>query len=784
MTRLRSLGLRVILLVVYLWLSKNTAIANDDVVQLLDDDTFIDIYGGVTPHTIDYTLFGFNTSSDNNLYEEITKYLYKPISTKRRGVEWWQWSHLKNSEEELSSQRRRDRTVGLSSSTTEYNLSGYLSWSDALARGWAFTTFIDGCTGRDTNIEGVFRNELSARITLSKIFSVNHTFSLTAKLPYEMRGLRGSATQECFDLVNNNLYNPLWGYYHGEVRNSRVIRNLTPSLYGRYSRPVGGASSAMVAVEVDYGTRRLSNLEWYNSSNPSPNYYSKLPSYLFGSNSYEKTLSEWQQNSSDYTQIAWDRLETLNLASVSGESYYVVEDQVERVVDIELKTLFTTPLTTKLSVDYGICMNLSNHRNYKQMRDLLGGDYLLDLDQYADEYTHAGNQLQNNLRNPNRKITEGDRFGYDYSHLRRSISATTALKYHTSKLLLEIKTSLSEEYIKRVGHYEKERFPGSASYGDSPQIELSNYDISMSARYTISPRHHLNIQVNTLSTTPLSKYLFIADQNNNTLIDNPTTNKINSATLHYSYRTPTLSFTLEGYMVSTRDITQVWQGYDDLSSTYCDIVISDIATRSIGLEFGGEVHVNRNVTLSTTLSCGGYIYSSAPLVTLYSDDDMSLIAKSQASTLKGYIVGNTPQITTSLGVKYQCARNLTLYGDIAHYARRYISPSIVRRTDRILNCATSTEAMAEMLYQEQLPNLLNANLSVVKGFFLDDGRQLFIVFKINNILGNRDIINYAREGNRILSSTTSGVTYSYSPQESTYRYSSGRTFKVSFKYRF
>ncbi len=707
----------------------------------LDHDTYVDLESAAIIE-VDNSFFRPFVGANSDLYGDVNRYLYSPVSTKRRGVEWWHRQRTQGGDYSVVKdleQPTRGRTLKLFSSTSNYRVGASVGWSEALRGGWGVVGSIYGCTGRDMSVEGVFRQELTSSVTLSKDFAYNHYLSISASVPYQMRGLRSSATQEAYDLTHNNLYNPAWGFYHGEVRNSRVVRNLLPTLSTRYQRTITSTTTASIELDATYGTRRLSRLGWYDANNPSPNYYSKLPSNYLGSVVYGDVMDVWQQNNTDYTQIAWDKLELINSASIDGSSHYVVEDQVERVADIDVRLLFEMALDAGFTISYGGNLNLYNHRNYKQMRDLLGGDYLLDIDQYAGDYVQVGNELQNNLRDPNRKIVEGDRFGYDYSHHRTLIQALVRAKYHTSLLDAQLSVAIGDESIYRDGHYEKERFPDEGSYGKSQTITLPNYNISASMGYAVAPQHYISVRANLNSQPPLSRYMFIADQNSNRIVDSPVSEKITSAALNYRYITPYVSLLVEGYIVSAQDITQVWQGYDDLSSTYCDIVISDIATRSIGVEISGELNLLRNLKLTSSLALGGYTYNSKPLVTLYDDVDMSLVSQSRASTLKGYVVGNAPQIVATASATYFAKRGFIVDADLSYYAKRFVAPSVTRRTNRVLTSATSVDLLKSMLVQESLPNIFNASVSLIKSLRLRSNERLSIVVKVDNILGRRDI---------------------------------------------
>ncbi|MFI3282339.1 MAG: hypothetical protein SNG10_02275 [Rikenellaceae bacterium] len=753
---------------------------------ILDHDTYIDIEESESPQ-VDNSLFRLYDLNGADLYEEINRYLYSPISILRRGVDWWNLRRITSiqpSANKTFDHPTLNHSIRAFCSTRDYAIGGSAQWGAIFNNGWSLTSSLWGRTGRDANVEGVFQQYITPSLQLSREFDAHHYFTLNVETPYQMRGLRSSATQECYDLTHDNLYNPLWGYYHGDVRNSRVVRNFVPSLYGRYQRPLSDVTTSAIEISCEYGTRRVSRLGWYNSSNPTPNYYSKLPSYYVGTSAYDEVNDSWQQNDTQYTQIAWDRLEQINLMSSDGESHYVVEDRVERVADIEAKVLFSTQITERLSVEYGALLNLSSRRKYKQMRDLLGGEYLLDIDQYAGDFVQTGNELQNNLRSPNRKITQGDRFGYDFSYLHSEMGALVSVDYCAPRIDMKIAANITELSLHRDGHYEKERFPGSGSYGDSQKIELSEYNFSAFVEYAIAAKHYVSGRFCVDASSPLSRYMFIAEESSNRIVDSPTTEKIASVELSYRYSTPMVSLLLHGYLISSYDMSQVWQGYDDISSTYSNIVISDIATQSLGVEVSAKINILRNLSLTATLACGGYTYTSAPLVKLYDETDMSPISESRASSLGGYIVGNTPQLSATAGCTLFARRGFILSPELAFYAMRYISPSIIRRTDRVLATATSGDILHEMVAQERVPDLFNINFSISKSFKIRNKHSIYATLQIDNLLGQRDIISYAREGNRVLSNSASGVSYSYSPQSSTYQYAVGRTLYLSLRYSF
>ncbi len=752
---------------------------------ILEHDSYVDLEG-VEPFKIDTSLFRLFGDEFSNLYDDINRYNTTPISTQRYGLSREVYNHLLG--DETSAKQSfitplEGGSISLFSSTSNYRGGLCSNFYKSLGGGWELATSLYFRSGRDPNVEGVFQHTLSPKATLSLDLGDNHYLIFSLCTPYQMRGLKSSATSECYELTNNKLYNPSWGLYHGEVRNSRVLRNLYPSLDIRYQRAISNSTTAALELHGQYSLRKISRLGWYDGYNPSPNYYSKLPSYYEGTSSYSTMLEVWEQNNLDYTQIAWDNLEEINRSSTNGESHYVVENSVERGCDIDINLLFNTTFFHKLDLEYGLVHKITNHREYKELSDLLGGDYLLDIDQYAGDFIQVGNELQNNLREPNRVIKEGDRFGYDFSLCGSSTCGVVDIKYNSARFDYSLYTSFGEESFYRHGYYEKERFSGSGSYGDSPTITLPIYRFEPSIGYALAKKHYLKISALIDSQAPDYSDLFVVDDYSNKIIDSPKSQRLNSTTISYSFSTPSIKLLARGYIISQKDMCEVWSGYDDLSSTYCNIVISNLDSRSLGLETSVEYSALRNLTLNSTFSVGSYRYTSSPEVKLYDDTDLSVVSSSLSSSLKGYIVGNSPQLIASFGGRYYL-RGVSLSATLYYYAQRYISPSIIRRTDRIINSATSSEMLSSLLDQERLPDIFSLNISFSKRFTINGDKRLLLVAQLQNLLCEKEVIYSAREANRILKNSVDGLTYNYSPQSSTYNYSVGREFNISLKYNF
>jgi hypothetical protein len=181
-------------------------------------------------------------------------------------------------------------------------------------------------------------------------------------------------------------------------------------------------------VFYNFGKSSLSALNWNDAPNPRPDYYRYLPSYYYmlGDTAQGDILkNNWINNQASAQQIDWDRLIAMNQAnlfSANGggintnetRARYVLENRIENLSNLGFNTVYNKRIK-ELFISVGLNANMYKNRKYKEMNDLLGATFWLDVDQFAENLGVDPLFQQNDIDNPNRKIYVGDRFGYDYS---------------------------------------------------------------------------------------------------------------------------------------------------------------------------------------------------------------------------------------------------------------------------------------------------------------------------------------------------------------------------------
>ncbi len=735
---------------------------------------------------IDTTLFRLPTSIGVDRYALATRYYRVQSSTQRRGVYYATFNKLfsptQDSQQTLFEPENSNR-VSLYSTDRNYRIGAAASYARSSGSGWSLRSGVNFQTGRDCFVEGLFRNRLVGDLTLNHRFSHDHFITLNIEVDYLMRGVQSNATQESFALTNNNLYNPAWGLYHGEVRNSRVNRELDPNLKAHYQRRLTSSTHLSLDITASFELDKRGTLGWYDATNPFPDYYRKMPSYLTDGVVSDFVSSIWRTNNTDYTQINWDKLEYQNQISADGDAHYVVEDRVSRHRDLGATLLLKSSLSQKLTLHYGFALRRNYSRNYKSMRDLLGADYLLDVDQFITDSYNASTQMQNNLQDPNRHIVEGDRFGYDYSLTSQSLDATLRSQYRSKHFDIDIEATIGDLTSWREGHYERERFAGSASLGSSSQLQFSPYTLKANIGYSLAPNHYAGLQAIASRQAPNQRNLFLNAEAANFLNEQIESEQINSLSFNYRYTSFRLDLYGELYALTSRKGGWVTPFYDDLTSTMCRAVISGVGYRSLGAEIVADVSFYPDWSLLTTLAFGSYEYDKNPYVTLYEDFDLGLIAEPMPSIMDGVNVGNAPQVSATSTISYFGFRSYILRLSGSYAAERYTAPSIIRRNARVLRFAELSGNVDEFLAQEQLGNIFDIEVSAMRYIWIKE-HPLSIKLAIRNLLGDSDRVYYARESDRLTRHSIDDTLVGASPRVGSYQYSTPRSILLSASYTF
>lgn len=658
-----------------------------------------------------------------------------------------------------------------------YLIGARFAASGEWGSGWSYTAATDLRLGQDLYVDGVFTDAATLAFRIARQLSDSQRLSLLVVAPSSVRGTRLASTQEAFTLTGDCLYNPAWGFQDGKVRNSRVRRETVPMLVASYRGQLSPATSLSASASVEAGVIKYSSLGWYNARTPQPDNYRNMPSFAGD----RDTDEAWRTRDARYTQIDWDYLVTLNRLA-GGHAVYALEDRAGRLWNLQLAAGFTTLLSKRLTLDYGLSVRRESTRSYKLMRDLLGAACIDDIDQYLIDDDTYGNLLQNDLRHPDRRIGEGDRFGYDYAIVCRDARLRLHAVYRADRLRVDITAEAGEASVFRRGYMEKELFPGMRSFGRSRKLHFLPGSLKAAVGWAFSPRSRLEAAVGAGASLPDPESFFCQPLYNNRTIDNPCTRRFYSAEVDYRLSTPLLDLQATTFVTAYYDIAQTRRFFDDLSGLYCDATASGIARLIAGCELSAIIRLSRRWRLSLAASGADFRYLRNASVSVISDSDNTAVDTRAESYLGNCRPGGAPLTTACAEVAWFGPKGWGARLSAGYAGLRWVEPSMVRRTGRILRqSGITTEAFDEFIHQERLPDAFTADASLFKTFYLANAR-LTLSLAAHNLAGTTTIYD-GYESSRVRR-ITAGDEIFYWPHATRYTYAYPRTFYLTASFRF
>lgn len=637
--------------------------------------------------------------------------------------------------------------------------------------GWTISHIARIKVGNDLYIKGVHNNSADLAVEATRS-DRRGALSLIALLPYSHRGLRQASTEEAISLTSNPLYNPAWGLYRGDVRNSRIATSLRPEALAVWDYRLSAISTLHLVADLSFEATGTTSLAWFNAITPRPDYYRYMPSYFNDEETKRHVTDSWTQNDLRYTQIVWDELYYTNTLQPDGHARYAVERRRSNITTAQLSAVVENHIGN-LNLSAGLNFYLNSSHNFKVMADLLGSDHIVDHDYYLIDDEIYSNHLQNNLLNPNRTIHKGDRYGYNYRINEFSLMAFCQAKWEYDEGGIEGRLSVGSKGIQRRGYYEKELFPGAGSLGRSTPYWSSPYLFALAWQHNIG-NHNISLSGTLEGRTPQSSATFLQEEYNNRLVNNLTLGTNLAFDFSYNYALSNrLIIKCSLFASALLDGFDVIHFYSDIAQTFSDGVVRNIDIIRCGVETSADVTWSRLLSSSFYASYCASRYANNAIVETYADTDNRLISISE-SLMRGRNTG-TPELALYGDLKFRMSGwSATLA--LGYTATRFVTPSFVRRTVNVLTHTSSEESREGLLAQQRLGNIFYSELSVSKYWRLEHC-SLKIGLNIHNLFGQQAIYN-GYEQNRILRHEVMGRGY-LSPMDNRITYNYPRTFRLN-----
>ncbi|GJM32243.1 MAG: TonB-dependent receptor [Saprospiraceae bacterium] len=669
-----------------------------------------------------------------------------------------------------ASYQRKQLRVSYAAANTTYRNRVMATWSTGMMpNGWAVTLSGSHRWAEEAYIPGTFYDAYAYFLSVDRKLGDKHLLNLTAFGAPIKRGKSGAGTQELFDLSGSNYYNPNWGYQNGEKRNARVANTHQPMVILRHDWTPSDDFTMTTSASYQTGRNGGTALDWYNARDPRPDYYRRLPSYI--DNEQAVLVEQRLRENPERLQLDWDRMYAVNRHSygtienangiegntVSGlRAQYVIEDRRYDSDRINFSTAMQYNASDKLTLNGGLIYQYFKGDNFKVLEDLLGADFYLDIDKFA-EFDAAGDNdfIQNDLNNPNRILKEGDVFGYHYENHLRKGSAWAQAQLSLRKLDFFVGGDVASVKFWRNGLVRNGKFPNN-SLGESEKTDFFDYNVKAGVTYKIDGRNYLILNGAYGLRAPFTREVYLSPRTRNSVSPFLEQEKIVSIEGGYQLKSPNAKVRLMGYYTRFEDqlfnrsfyLDNATQG--GTSGGFVNYFMHNIDTRHMGVEIAGEIAVTSSLKVSAVAALGQYIYLNRPNVTFFLDNETSELVNSRKVYIKNFNVPGTPQTAYSLGLSYRSKNYWFANLNFNYYDDIWIDFYPERRTDAAVSyvddpqyidqiVTPESDLWNEILDQEKAPAAFTIDFFGGKSWKIDD---LYIALNvgISNILDKKDFI--------------------------------------------
>ena len=608
-----------------------------------------------------------------------------------------------------ASQMRQGFRTGFVTSSGSYRHRVMATYASGMQdNGWAYAASVSARLGGNDFVEGVTYNAWAYFLSAEKKFNSKHQVSFTFfGVPTE-RGAQMAATDEAYGLAGSYWYNPNVGLQNGELRNARMRSYHEPVAMANWFYTPSDKTKVTAAVAFRFGQNGYSALDWNGAADPRADYYRNLPNYWIqkGDNKRaEELYYAWQNNPSQMKYIDFDRLYNINYNSnaANGDrptlnyegtgveesvqnqnrSRYIISERHTDQRDLRIKLQTEHTINRHQSIVGGVDLRRNRTEYYTSIKDLLGGDYWVNVDNFAERDVHAAEDrkltINDMTRSDNYIVREGEKYGYDYYAHSTVGKVWGAYNLHagTSRLALAGEASYTNFY--REGLYKKGLFEDN-SFGESEHLNFFGYNLK--ANYTYEPTGSTSLQLSAVAqqNAPYFQDAFVSPRTRNTIAPNLTTEKVLSFDAAYTYKVPWLQLRASVYYTTIKDQSKLISFYDDVWAAFSNMSLSGIDSRYYGVELGFKMPIIASLSLSGAASWGDYTYTSNPYFTQTRDNTAATLVENARVYWKGMKIESTPQVALSLGLNYRTDNNIYLSLDAEYFDNMYLSMNPLYRT--------------------------------------------------------------------------------------------------------
>lgn len=667
-----------------------------------------------------------------------------------------------------ASRQRAQTSVSFAASNRNYDNRIMVTHSSGMSKkGWAYSLSGSRRWADEGYVPGTYYDAWGYFLAVDKRINSKQLLSLVAFGAPTENGRQGASVQEMLDLAGTNYYNPNWGYLNGKKKNASVGKTNQPIAILTHEYRINHKSFLTSAIAYSKGDRSVTAFDWYNAADPRPDYYRYLPSYTGAwasttDGGQAAQLYQLMKNDINLRQVNWQRLYDANRASyatindangvagynVSGKrAHYILENRVINTARFNANSVYNTRFGSHIDFTFGASYQAQKNHYYKKVDDLLGADFYVNLNQFAERDYPANNVInQYDVDRPNRILQVGDKFGYDYSINVSKASSWTQGVFKYNHIDVFVAANASYTSFFREGNVRNGLFPTS-SYGKGEVNNFFNYGGKLGVTYKLNGRNYFFANAAYITRAPYFENVYIAPRMHNTEQSNVESEEIRSGEAGYVLNAPKLKVRLSGYYTQFLHGMDVMSFYHDGYANFVNYAINNIDKLHFGGELGVEAKLTSTITLNAAAAVGRYYYDSKQNATITVDNSASVLGK-QIVYMENFRIPSTPMEAYSLGATYRSPKFWFVSVTGSYFDQSYLSMNPLRRTWDALQYVTAGSDGYKQIFGQ---TKFDANYTVdffggyswkLPKVYEINNKPTYLVFNagVNNLLNNKNIV--------------------------------------------
>lgn len=297
--------------------------------------------------------------------------------------------------------------------------------------------------------------------------------------------------------------------------------------------------------------------------------------------------------------------------------------------------------TDKLSLSGGIDIRYYKGEHYREIYDLLGGDYAVSTDDM--------NQLSAMKR-------EGDKIDYHNDGIVKWSGLFSQAEYSNGMLSAFLNISGSNSAYKRIDYFKKKE---DGQYASTDWKWIRGYTAKTGANVNLDEYNNVFFNTGYISKAPRFQNVYDYD---NSLFKDIKNEIVKAVEGGYSYRSSLFSANVNTYYTVWKNKPSKGITYKDKDENEVKGNINGMDALHKGIEIDLAYKLNHKLSIEGLVSLGDWVWTSSDTVRLYDENNNAILDENNnpvdtAFDAKGVHVGDAAQTQYGLSVRYEPTYN-------------------------------------------------------------------------------------------------------------------------------